>query len=65
MSWDPPSNSGGDGILIEAYVVEIYDYSASVLYAAPGCDGTDPTVVSTQTCEVEMDDLIAWPFTLS
>lgn len=34
------------------------------LHAAPGCDGTDATVIATRTCEVEMDELVVWPFTL-
>ena len=27
ISWDIPNESGGDGILIDAYLIQIYDYS--------------------------------------
>lgn len=64
MSWTIPSDTGGIGITIDSYKIFIYDYGENALHPAPGCDGTDSTVVLSQSCEVEMSSLLVHPFTL-
>ena len=62
ITWDAPTDFGGDNILIEAYLISIYDRAQTLLHPAPGCDGKNPTVISTRTCSVEMAFLTKSPF---
>jgi len=65
ITWDLPTNTGGDGITIDEYRVLIR-HADGVTFSEPaGYDGTNATLVSTRTLEVEMATLHAIPFYLT
>ena len=59
ITWGEPSTTGGEGVPITYYKIEIL--MPTGLYEQV-CDGYDPTLISTRTCKVDMADFLTDPF---
>jgi hypothetical protein len=57
ISWTEPSDTGGDGIPIVAYKIELLLTDGTYKEDLVDCDGTDSTIVSTLSCSIPMATL--------
>lgn len=61
MSWTAPYNGGSQ---ITSYTVVLMTSNGFTYSETVDCDGTDPTVVSTQTCSISVYTFRGNPFNL-
>jgi hypothetical protein len=65
FDWTEPVFTGGDGVAIDAYRIQVLQYDGITFSNVPaGCDPDSVTSVSTTSCHVEMALLRAEPFFL-
>lgn len=57
ISWAAPSDSGGDGIQLSSYRVELLLPDGTFAQDLVNCDGTDPTIVAARACTIPMATL--------
>lgn len=60
IAWDEPF-TGGQGIVITSYTIELQDTAGVVAPAPLLCDGTSTAVVNSRSCQIAMADLTATP----
>lgn len=57
ISWSEPSDTGGDGIQLTSYRVELLLPDGTYAQDLVNCDGTDPTIVAARACTIPMATL--------
>ena len=62
ITWQKPSNVGGENVEIIHYKVEILLKNGAFETV---CDGYDATLISTRTCKVPMETFLTSPFNFS
>ena len=65
ITWDAPSNSGGNGISIDQYAITIQGADGVYRQDSTACNGAEPTITASRSCEVPMSHLLAAPFSLA
>jgi hypothetical protein len=61
VSWSAPYNGGSE---ILSYTIVLIERDGSTYYETAECDGTDATIISTQTCSVSVYTFIDNPYNL-
>jgi len=59
ITWTAPTSTGGSGIVISAYIIQVMLKDGSYVTV---CDGTDPQVVSSTACTLPALSFIHPPF---
>ena len=59
ITWQQPSNVGGDNVEITYYKIEILLKNGAFESV---CDGYDATLILTRTCKVSMETFLKAPF---
>lgn len=57
ISWSEPSDTGGTGVAITSYKIEILLADGSYREDTANCDGTDSTIVAATSCTIPMSTL--------
>lgn len=57
ISWSQPSDTGGDGIPLTSYRVELLLPDGTFAQDLVNCDGTDPAIVAARACTIPMATL--------
>jgi titin len=63
ITWSAPTNTGGTGIPILSYVVELRLRDGATYLEPSTCDGSDPVILAALSCRISMSSLTsATPF---
>jgi hypothetical protein len=57
ITWSPPTDTGGDGIAVTAYRVEVRLNSGAFQEDLVACDGTEAAIVASASCTIPMSTL--------
>ena len=59
IQWSAPADTGGTGVAITSYRVEIEKPDGTFEEELVNCDGTDASILSSLECLIPMEDLIS------